>query len=153
MMSKSLDSPRRFHGGSFAIGLAAGLALICIPAWTAGPLTGAGRHSGGVPQPPPGHGGPPVRGHDGRRLPEGWRPLPPLFVAIDRNRDGELSASEIKGAAKALLVLDEDGDQALSCDELRPPPPPRLRWPSTDDCDDRGSAADADCPSEPPARR
>lgn len=44
--------------------------------------------------------------------------LRPALAAIDANRDGELSAEEIAGAAKALLALDKNGDGKLSREEI-----------------------------------
>jgi len=41
-------------------------------------------------------------------------------LALDTNRDGELSASEIANAAAALKALDKNGDGNLSRDEMRP---------------------------------
>ncbi len=53
------------------------------------------------------------------------RPPPAVMVALDTDRDGELSAEEIAKAVEALKGLDKDGDGKLSRRELRPPPPPR----------------------------
>ncbi|MCP4592606.1 MAG: hypothetical protein GY842_17880 [bacterium] len=50
---------------------------------------------------------------------------PPLMMALDADRDGELSAEEIANASAALLALDQDGDGKLTREEMRPPPPPR----------------------------
>lgn len=44
----------------------------------------------------------------------------PVIVALDENKDGEISAEEIKNAEKALFSLDEDGDGKLSGSEVRP---------------------------------
>ena len=44
----------------------------------------------------------------------------PLMMALDADKDGSLSASEIENASKALAKLDKDGDGALSPEELRP---------------------------------
>lgn len=49
----------------------------------------------------------------------------PIMRAIDTDRDGELSATEIENASRALRSLDTDGDGMLSNSELRPEPPPR----------------------------
>jgi hypothetical protein len=44
----------------------------------------------------------------------------PLMVALDADRNGEISAEEIKNAAAALKKLDKNGDGKLTRDELRP---------------------------------
>ena len=44
----------------------------------------------------------------------------PLMAALDADKDGELSAAEIKNVAKALKKLDKDGNGKLSREELRP---------------------------------
>lgn len=44
----------------------------------------------------------------------------PVFLALDADKDGTISASEIENASKALAKLDKDGDGALSPEELRP---------------------------------
>ena len=44
----------------------------------------------------------------------------PIVQALDTNRDGELSASEIANAARSLKELDRNGDGHLSRDEMRP---------------------------------
>ena len=44
----------------------------------------------------------------------------PVILALDTNRDGELSASEIANAAASLKTLDKNGDGNLSRDEMRP---------------------------------
>lgn len=61
-------------------------------------------------------GGP---GSEGRG--RGFRPPPnPILVALDADKDGELSASEIENAAKALKTLDKNKDGKLTREELRP---------------------------------
>lgn len=47
-----------------------------------------------------------------------------LLVIFDTDRDGTLSAEEIKKASESLAKLDKDGDGKLSREELCPPPPP-----------------------------
>lgn len=44
----------------------------------------------------------------------------PLMMALDADKDGTISATEIENASKALAKLDKDGDGALSAEELRP---------------------------------
>jgi len=52
---------------------------------------------------------------------QGFRPPPPpLMTALDADKDGELSAKEIKAAAAALKKLDKNKDGKLSREELRP---------------------------------
>jgi Ca2+-binding EF-hand superfamily protein len=46
----------------------------------------------------------------------------PLFIALDKDQDGELSASEIDGAVAALRTLDKNEDGKLTLAELRPTP-------------------------------
>ncbi len=56
------------------------------------------------------------------QMPQG-PPPDPVSMALDKNHDQKLSASEIKGATKALLKLDKNRDNSLSVEELRPEPP------------------------------
>ena len=44
----------------------------------------------------------------------------PLMAALDANRDGVISESEIAGAAAALKKLDRNRDGKLTAEELRP---------------------------------
>jgi Ca2+-binding EF-hand superfamily protein len=43
-----------------------------------------------------------------------------IAIALDADRDGTISASELRGAAAALKTLDANGDGRLTPDELRP---------------------------------
>ena len=63
---------------------------------------------GGGPRPPGPWGGP---------------PRSPVVGTLDRDRDGELSAAEIRGAPGSLKALDRNGDGKLSGDEMHPPGP------------------------------
>ena len=87
--------------------------------------------------PPPPPFGPPPFG-----------PPHPVMVALDRDRDGKLSAEEIRRAPKALRSLDRDGDGTLTERELHPPrfrdrgPPPA-----------RDPAARKGAPDTKPARK
>lgn len=91
------------------------LALLTNPL-SAQPPGGRGQRPGQRPGGPGGPGGQDVRG----RMP-GFMPLPsPLMMALDADRDGELSAEEIANAAEALKTLDADGNGQLSREELRP---------------------------------
>jgi Ca2+-binding EF-hand superfamily protein len=67
----------------------------------------------GTPEGRPGQGGP---------VPGGPVPGGPVLRALDADGDGEISASEIEGAAKALARLDKNGDGKLTRDEIGPPP-------------------------------
>ena len=73
------------------------------------------------PGPPPGGEGPPGPGRDGPPPPF----MDPLRAALDANKDHQLDADEIKNAAAAVALLDEDGDGRISERELMPPPPSR----------------------------
>lgn len=74
-------------------------------------------------------------------MPPGPPPPPsdPVAEALDKDHDHELSSWEIKKATKALLKLDEDEDNALSEEELRPEPPRGERRRKRDD-DAQGQA-------------
>jgi hypothetical protein len=71
---------------------------------------------------------PPPEGGDGPEpgKPPGHRPPPPVIAALDTDKDGTLSAEELKAAPETLLELDINGDGKLSPEELHPhgPPPP-----------------------------
>jgi Ca2+-binding EF-hand superfamily protein len=67
-----------------------------------------GRRPDGAPEGRPGQGGP---------VPGG-----PVLRALDADGNGEISASEIADAAKALAKLDRNGDGKLTRDEIGPPP-------------------------------
>ena len=66
-------------------------------------------------QRPPGFGGQPGQ-------PGGANALPPLpiFMVLDRDRNGELSKEEVANAAKALSQLDRDRNGKLTIEELMP---------------------------------
>lgn len=46
--------------------------------------------------------------------------LSPAAQALDTDRDGSISASELAAAAKSLQALDRNGDGRLTSDEVRP---------------------------------
>ena len=75
-------------------------------------------------QRPPGFGGQGGRpGQGGQPGQVGGRTaLPPLpiFMVLDRDRNGELSKEEVANAAKALAQLDRDGNGKLTFEELMP---------------------------------
>jgi hypothetical protein len=51
------------------------------------------------------------------------------MAALDKDKDGTLSADEINGAKEALMTLDKDSDGKLAGEEVhpKPPRPPRDR--------------------------
>jgi len=51
---------------------------------------------------------------------DGGRPGSRLAAALDTDRDGVISAAEIRASAAALKTLDTDADGRVSADELRP---------------------------------
>lgn len=62
-----------------------------------------------------------------RRAAEGGQGMPgamlanlPIMAALDADKDGSLSVSEIANASKSLLALDKNGDGVLSSEEMRP---------------------------------
>jgi len=79
-------------------------------------VLGAGGGQTGTPPRRP--DGAPLVGPNGAPMPLPADALRPALAAIDANRDGELSAEEIAGAAKALLGLDKNGDGKLSREEI-----------------------------------
>ncbi len=85
------------------------------------------------PPGPPDDGPPPPDGRGrGRQGGDDDRPQPPpppfggaasaLMSALDTDRDGELSESEIKNAAESLKKLDNNQDGVIDRSELRPRP-------------------------------
>ena len=44
----------------------------------------------------------------------------PVMVALDANKDGEISAAELKNATAALSKLDKNKDGKLTREEMRP---------------------------------
>jgi Ca2+-binding EF-hand superfamily protein len=70
----------------------------------------AGRRPDGAPEGRPNPGGP------------GPGPGGPVLRALDADGDGEISASELADATKALAKLDKNGDGKLTRDEIGPPP-------------------------------
>lgn len=82
-----------------------------------------------IAQAQPEGGGPPPGGPEGGRPPggpQGMRRAPdPLTVALDADKNGELSAAEIANATVALKALDKDADGKITKEELRPARPPR----------------------------
>ena len=59
-------------------------------------------------------------GEGGPGMPGGMM-MNPFMAALDADKDGTLSVSEIANASKSLMTLDKNGDGVLSGDEMRPP--------------------------------
>lgn len=66
--------------------------------------------------------GAPAGAPEGRPNPGGPGPGGPVLRALDADGDGEISASELADATKALARLDKNGDGKLTRDEIGPPP-------------------------------
>jgi hypothetical protein len=73
------------------------------------------------------------------------------MAALDKDKDGSLSADEITAAAESLKTLDKNGDGKLAEDELRPPRPPR--GPGGPEGFGRGPRGDAPFDGPPPGER
>ncbi len=65
----------------------------------------------------------PPKPPEGQDEPKGKRPPPPVIGVLDEDRDGRLSAKEIRNADKSLLNLDHNGDKELDEQEMFGPPP------------------------------
>lgn len=50
----------------------------------------------------------------------GRRPLNPVLLVLDKDRNGTLSSEEIAGASAALKTLDKNGDGQITREEFRP---------------------------------
>lgn len=88
-------------------------AMFCLSATLlAQPPQPGGRPGRGGEGDGPGRGGPEMMNRMIQAL--------PVMKALDANGDGEISAEEIEGAAKALKSLDKDGDGKLTVAEIRP---------------------------------
>ncbi|MCE9608121.1 MAG: hypothetical protein K8U03_24815 [Planctomycetia bacterium] len=92
------------------------------PLWIVGLLLIAGAAATLVAQPPAGPpGGPPERnGSERNGPPRGPGGRSQLMEALDADKDGKLSAEEIKNASAALAQLDKNQDGILTEDEIRP---------------------------------
>lgn len=51
------------------------------------------------------------------------RPVDPVMLALDADKNGSLSAGELNNAAASLAALDLNKDGKLTADEFRPLPP------------------------------
>ncbi|MGB0580806.1 MAG: hypothetical protein ACPGVU_13975 [Limisphaerales bacterium] len=94
---------------------------------------GGDRGRGGPP------GGPPGGGGDRRG---GGRPkfmqFLPVLVALDADKNGEISSQELENATAALKALDKNKDGKLTEDEVRPERPPGGRGRGGQGGGDRG---------------
>ncbi len=71
----------------------------------------------GRPSTRPGENGRGQGGFSGRG---GFRPPNPIMEAIDKNKDGALTADELKNASKALAALDKNKDGKIDQEDMRP---------------------------------
>jgi len=80
--------------------------------------------SAALAQPPDGEGAPAGNKDGGKGPKQGERrPAPPLVAALDTDKDGTISATEIDQAPDSLKTLDKNHDGKITMDELRPPRP------------------------------
>lgn len=68
-----------------------------------------------------GRGGPGGQSRGGR---PGMMTFLPVLIALDADKNGEISSKELENAAAALKTLDKNGDGKLTEDEVRPERPP-----------------------------
>ena len=80
------------------------------------PQRGPGGPGGGPGGGRFGFGGP----GGGRNMGDMLRRMNPLFAALDKDEDGEISSSEIENAIAALKTLDKNTDGKLTTDEITP---------------------------------
>ena len=92
-----------------------------------GPEGGRGGQGGGRGGPEGGRGGrggqgggPGQPGGRGGRGPAQLMAMMPIIIALDLDKNGEISAEEIKVAAKSLKKLDKNQDGKISIDEMTP---------------------------------
>lgn len=69
----------------------------------------------------------PSTGGFGRGRPEGLLQRLPVMTVLDADRNGEISAGEIRSATAALVALDSDGSGTLATSEFAPAPGGRGR--------------------------
>jgi Ca2+-binding EF-hand superfamily protein len=69
---------------------------------------------------PGGRGGPEGRRGEGPRGDINFIRMDPILAAVDTNRDGVISAGELRNAAESIRKLDKDGDGKVTRDEAMP---------------------------------
>lgn len=110
------------------------IALSVVLQTAASNAQGSGGQNGSRPSGPPpgahrqdsGQNGQQSDGDDPQDRPPHRPPMRPmpLIDALDKDKDGIISAKEIADAPESLKTLDKNGDGQLTPDEVLPPPPP-----------------------------
>lgn len=95
------------------------LAIAVLAVASIGTMVSAQAPAGGQGERPR-EGGPGGPGGERRGGPGGFLRRIPVMMALDQNKDGELTADEIAKASTSLLTLDKNKDGKLGEDELRP---------------------------------
>ena len=106
------------------------IALIVGAVWAQPPGGGQG--------PPEGRGRGAGRGAAGGPQGEARPMMNPLMMALDADRNGEISKEEIENAAKALKKLDKNDDGKITREEMRPEGGPGMGGPGMGAAGGRG---------------
>ena len=115
VMKTEMISCRRAKMKRTRISMLATFTMLCLAATVMAQPPGGGPGGQGRGGPP---GGPPPPGAPGRF--EQMMQMFPVMVALDADKNGEISTEEMENATKALQALDKNGDGKLTEVEIRP---------------------------------
>ncbi len=80
-----------------------------------GGMQKGGMQKGGMKKGGGQNGGGPGGGMSSRMM-----QMMPLYIALDKDKDGQLSKAEIRDAVKAIKTLDKNGNGVIDVDEMAP---------------------------------